>query len=106
MKPGPARGRNPRRAASGDPATPAGQAPAPGALTEAIDGFSGSLELERGLSRHTVAAYESDLRQCAGFLARRGVRDWTEAEPAQLTDWIYSLSEEDFAVSSLARKLT
>jgi integrase/recombinase XerD len=53
-----------------------------------------------------VEAYEGDLRQCARFLARRDVHAWTEVTPAQLTDWIYSLSEAEFAVSSLARKLT
>ena len=76
----------------------------PAALADAIDGFIGYLELERGLSRHTIAAYECDLRQCARFLARRGERGWTAVTPASLTDWIYSLSEDEFAVSSLARK--
>jgi integrase/recombinase XerD len=75
-------------------------------LANDLDGFIGFLELERGLSRNTVVAYEGDLRQCARFLARQGVRGWTEVAPAQLTDWIYSLSEDEFAVSSLARKLT
>ncbi|OHE89013.1 MAG: recombinase XerD [Verrucomicrobia bacterium RIFCSPLOWO2_12_FULL_64_8] len=71
-----------------------------------IDGFIGFLELERGLSRHTAAGYESDLRQCGRFLAHKGARGWRTVEPPQLTDWIYALSEDEFAVSSLARKLT
>jgi integrase/recombinase XerD len=78
----------------------------PDGLADDLDGFIGFLELERGLSRHTVSAYESDLRQCAQFIVRKGVRRWSEVAPAQLSDWIYSLSEADFAVSSLARKLT
>ncbi len=109
MKRGAIPGGNPRRAASGQSAVSIGgpvAAPAPGPLADAIDGFIGFLELERGLSRNTALAYEGDLRQCARFLARRGVRAWPEAGPAQLTDWIYSLSEDEFAVSSLARKLT
>jgi len=101
MRRGPAGGGSPRRAAAGEAAGAAA-----GPLGDAIDGFVGFLELERGLSRHTVAAYEGDLRQCAAFLARRGVRAWGDVAPDQLTDWIYSLSEDDFAVSSLARKLT
>ena len=107
MNRGPAHRKGPRRAApgaGGTGAVPPGGLPPD--LADAIDGFAGFLELERGLSPNTVAAYEGDLRQCGRFLARRGVRRWTEVEPAQLTDWIYSLSEDEFAVSSLARKLT
>ena len=74
-------------------------------FADALDGFVAFIDLERGLSRNTVAGYENDLRQCARFLARRGLRGWGEVTEAPLTDWIYTLSEEDFAVSSLARKL-
>jgi integrase/recombinase XerD len=35
--------------------------------------FLAYLELERGLSRHTLAAYRSDLLQFGGFLDRRGI---------------------------------
>ncbi|HUL54684.1 MAG TPA: site-specific tyrosine recombinase [Opitutaceae bacterium] len=112
MKRGPSRDEPRSRASPGDrppPAAAPGSTADPPELAPAfandIDGFVGFLELERGLSRHTVAGYECDLRQCAHFLARRGVRSWTEVASAQLSDWIYSLSEEEFAVSSLARKL-
>lgn len=99
-KNGPARsGRIPRVKT----AAPAGNPPP--ALADAIDGFTGFIDLERGLSPHTVAGYENDLRQCARFLAGKGVKAWRDATPAQLTDWIYTLSEREFAVSSLARKL-
>jgi integrase/recombinase XerD len=96
--------RTPPAVAGKGPAAPAAGFPA--GFADDIDGFIGFLDLERGLSRHTVSAYESDLRQCARFLARRGVRRWAEVDPAQLSSWIYALSEEEFAVSSLARKLT
>ena len=99
-----------RTAQSGQPAPAAAPPPPPAenlppGFADAIDDFVAFLELERGLSPHTIAGYESDLRQCARFLARRGVAGWPAAEPAQLTDWIYTLSEDEFAVSSLARKL-
>jgi integrase/recombinase XerD len=115
MKRGPAQEGVPRKAVRGEPGTRAeasagdatiAAAALPPPLLNDIDGFIGFLELERGLSRNTVAAYEGDLRQCAHFLARRGVGRWPAVAPAQLTDWIYSLSEAEFAVSSLARKLT
>ena len=94
----------PRAGAGTDPATSAVDLPA--GLADGLDGFIGFLDLERGLSRHTVSGYESDLRQCARFIARRGVRRWEDVDPEQLSGWIYALSEEEFAVSSLARKLT
>ncbi|MGA3006779.1 MAG: site-specific tyrosine recombinase XerD [Opitutaceae bacterium] len=79
---------------------------APAAFTEEIDGFIGSLELERGLSAHTTESYQGDLDQCARFLARQGVAQWREAQPRHLSDWIYALSGDDYTVASLARKLT
>ena len=90
--------------AGASPVSPAAELPA--GLADDLDGFIGFVELERGLSRNTVSAYESDLRQCARFIARRGVSRWAEVVPAQLSDWIYALSDEKLAVSSLARKLT
>src|SRR5438874_107479 len=76
------------------------------AFAEAIDGFIGYLELERGLSPRTCEGYQGDLDQCARFLARSGVADWRAVQPSHLSDWIYSLSGEDYTVGSLARKLT
>lgn len=78
----------------------------PAGLADAIDGFVGFLELERGLSPNTVSAYESDLRQWALFVVRSGVLRWADVAPARLSDWIGALSEEKLAASSLARKLT
>ncbi len=101
------RGRQPDRDQSGAaPSQRPPPAPLPDALADDIDAFIGFIQLERGLSPRTAEGYEGDLRQCATFLARKGVASWPRVEPAQLTDWIYSLSETDFAVASLARKLT
>ena len=82
-------------------------APVPEAMASAIEDFGNVLTLERGRSNHTLSGYESDLRQCAVWLAtHRGVRDWREVTPAQAMDWLYSLGGDRFAVSSLARKLS
>ena len=76
-------------------------------MDEAINDFGNVLTLERGRSDHTLAGYESDLRQCAVWLAaRKGVRDWRVVTGAQAMDWLYSLSGDEFAVASLARKLS
>jgi len=70
-----------------------------------IDGFIGFLELERGLARCTCENYQSDLAQCAAFLARRGVTGWPAVTGAQVSEWIRSLSSAEYTVASLARKL-
>lgn len=90
-------------------ASPAPVAELPGALDEPIRAFGNALTLERGRSDRTLEAYESDLRQCAAYLARHGVADWKAASPAQVMEWLYSLSldnGDDYTVASLARKLS
>ncbi|MFT3870212.1 MAG: site-specific tyrosine recombinase XerD [Nibricoccus sp.] len=79
---------------------------APGGFVEDIDGYIAFLKLERGLSRHTQTGYQTDLDQCANFLARKGVTDWRNVTPAEVESWILSLSGKDYSATSLARKLT
>ena len=79
----------------------------PPAMLAGIEDFGNVLTLERGRSDHTLAAYESDLRQCAAWLARHaGVRDWRDVTAKQATDWLQSLTGDELAVASQARKLT
>jgi integrase/recombinase XerD len=56
--------------------------------------FLAHLEFERGLSRNTLAAYRTDLLQFGSFLAERG-RDATEAQPADLSDFLADLAQGD-----------
>lgn len=80
---------------------------APPAFATEIDDFVGFLKLERGLSPHTWAGYQDDLDQCARHLSRRRqVADWRTTTSADLASWIQALSVDEFAASSLARKLT
>lgn len=76
------------------------------AFEEPLQSFLATLQLERGLAAHTLDGYESDLRQFATFLERRKVVDWSAVSPEDLSAWIGSLSDDEYAVSSLARKLT
>lgn len=73
---------------------------------EPIHGFLAWCELERALSRNTVSGYESDLKQCACFLSQVNLSGWSEVRSEHVSLWIGSLSNEDYAVSSLARKLS
>jgi integrase/recombinase XerD len=79
---------------------------APEAFMEDVAALLAHLELERGLSAHTLAAYESDLVQCARHLQKSGAASWRVAQPEQVSTWLASLTGEGYAVASLARKLT
>lgn len=71
-----------------------------------IKGFMGWATLEKGLSPNTLESYEGDLLQCATFLDRKKIGGWKHVRPEHLSEWIGSLNDEDYAVASLARKLT
>jgi len=78
----------------------------PDLLAELIEGFAVHIELEKGLSSNSVAGYFGDLEQCAGFLKSLGVTNWEAVKSDHISLWISSLSGDDYAVASLARKLT
>lgn len=74
---------------------------------EPLDAFIAFLELEKGSSRHTVAGYETDLLQCATFQQQQGnLRGWQLLQTAEVAAWLQSLSESDYSIASLARKLS
>ncbi|MCZ6672340.1 MAG: site-specific tyrosine recombinase XerD [Verrucomicrobia bacterium] len=78
----------------------------PELLAEYVEAFAVYAELEKGLSHNSVAGYFGDLEQCAGFLKTLGVEDWGSVKPDHISLWISTLSGDDYAVASLARKLT
>jgi len=65
---------------------------APGRLVEETLDFLAYLELERGLSRNTLEAYNSDLHQYGEFLARRGL-DPLAVAPGDLAAFVSELAE-------------
>jgi len=81
-------------------------APLPPDLAEDLDAFLGFLELEKGASRNTLAAYERDLQQCAAFVAGNGTTRWRDVDSAALSNWLYALTGQGLSVASLARKLS
>lgn len=79
----------------------------PAGLVEPLESFLVWLELERGLSKNTIQAYAGDLAQCAEFLGQKeGVEEWSGVEPAHVSAWTSSMSRQDLARSSQARKLS
>lgn len=75
-------------------------------LQEPIDDFLAHLDLERGLSRLTVEGYERELLQAARHLQKKGLTEWPSVSHTAITDWLASLSQEDYASASVARKLS
>ncbi len=70
-----------------------------------IDRFSDLVWLERGLARNTLAAYQSDLRLVAQWLAGRGSR-LVDGTRADLLDYLASLSRGGRKPRSAARLLS
>jgi integrase/recombinase XerD len=79
---------------------------APDGFVDDVNDFIAFLDLERGLSRHTSAAYRRDLDQCAHWLANARKRhSWRAVEADDLAGWVHALSDAGQAAASVARKL-
>ncbi|MBE7538904.1 MAG: site-specific tyrosine recombinase XerD [Opitutaceae bacterium] len=79
----------------------------PASFAEAIEAYLGFLQLERGLSPNSVAAYSNDLAQCALYLSRkRTCAGWPAVRSDDLSAWLQSLTTNELAPASLARKLS
>ena len=71
-----------------------------------ISGFLVWLQLEKGLSPNTIESYENDLNQCADFLDNQGISHWKDAGLENYSAWMASLTDGNYALASLARKLS
>jgi len=78
----------------------------PSSFADILQRFLIYVELEKGLSKNTVVSYKADLLQCAAFLYRSGCQGWTWVTGDDISAWIGQLSDDDYTVASLARKLT
>jgi integrase/recombinase XerD len=79
---------------------------APPGFADDRDAFLAFIDLERGLSRNTIAAYRRDLDQAAHAFALAGVADWRSVSADHAASWVHGLSSARYTVASLARKLT
>ena len=75
-------------------------------LRKPMEDFLAYLELERGLSRNTTTAYETDLLQFAEVLVSLRITNWATVVGAHVSDWLYGLSRQGIATSSMGRKLS
>jgi integrase/recombinase XerD len=58
-----------------------------------IQTYLDHLAVERGMSRHTVAAYGRDLRRYAGYLADQGITDPSQVTSAMIGSYLAQLRE-------------
>ncbi|MEI6447644.1 MAG: tyrosine recombinase [Actinomycetes bacterium] len=72
--------------------------------TDLLLDFLGSLELERGLARNTLEAYQTDLRQLSVHLEAAG-SDLIGASRADLASWLDSLAASGVSNATLRRKV-
>ena len=69
-----------------------------------VNGFLERLEVERGLSRHTVDAYRGDLAQFFGFAAVFGIDDLDAVDRTVLRRFHANLLTRGYAARSVSRK--
>ena len=71
-----------------------------------IEQFADALWMERGLSRNTLEAYQSDLHKLAGWLAKQSEKGLAEACREDILSYLAALSAEGKKVRSIARMLS
>lgn len=74
-------------------------------VEQALQEFIMSLAAERGSSRNTQGAYQTDLRQLQDFLRRKRITDWVKVRPDHLEAFVAHLHDREYANTSIARKL-
>jgi len=69
-----------------------------------IEDFLNFITIEKGYSKHTIAAYRSDLTQLLAYLTDEGISSWREIGRDCLLEYIFYLKELEYASSTVARK--
>ena len=80
-------------------------APLPPALRDGLDDYLLALRVEAGLSRSTLAAYESDLSLFLTWLSGRGVETYDELDTDPIVDWLAHRRDAGLAEATVARDL-
>lgn len=78
----------------------------PSSLVGPIESFLAWLELERGLSSNTIAAYAYDLTHFAHYMKQQTIADWGQVDATTVSAWTAHLGQSEYARSSQARKLS
>ncbi len=75
-------------------------------LSDAITDFVHRIEVERGLSPHTVAAYERDLSQFASFCERMNLIQLSAVSRRPIRRYMAQLTTRGYSARSVARKIS
>lgn len=70
---------------------------------EVVAAFGAHLDLDRGMSPHSVRAYTGDVRHLFAFAADRGV-EWTDVDLPLLRSWLASMVGARLARATVARR--
>jgi integrase/recombinase XerC len=76
----------------------------PGVYAAALDAFRRHLAAERGLSRHTVAAYVNDVANLLDHATRLGLDSLDAIDAPALRSWLARQRTSGYARSTLARR--
>jgi len=75
-------------------------------FADAAQDFVRRIEVERGLSPHTVAAYERDLSQFAEFCEQLGAVDVADVKRRTIRGYMSQLTTRGYSRRSVARKVS
>jgi integrase/recombinase XerD len=70
-----------------------------------VEEFLRLLAVEKGYSKHTIAAYRNDLTQFLTYLAGEIVSSWQAVGRTHILNYILYLKEREYAPSTVARKV-
>lgn len=73
---------------------------------EYIDRYLTWLALDKGLSKHSIHSYQTDLLQFSQFLKESGSHEWASVSSNQLNQWMQRLGSRSFSAQTQSRKFT
>ena len=75
-------------------------------LTDIIEQYAAWLDLDKGLSKHTVDAYRSDLMQFSKYLRKESINSWSDVQSIDFDTWLKQLALKGLSRHSQSRKYT
>lgn len=72
----------------------------------AIELYLTWLELDKGLSKHTVNNYQSDITQFLKFITQKKLKSWDTVQSSHFDDWLSELGSRQLSKQSQSRKFT